>query len=180
MPGGNPGIATPLAAGYTLIGLPLTPAATYSAETLGQEINAQAGLPVCAAVLQYAGGTFTTHPVGTTILDFPIILGAGYFVRCSQPATWTVTGTPFAATSVALTLSAGFNLVALPLDPDPANPYNSLRAGTEIAGATQVLKYENGAFTTHPVGTTVNIFPLATGRGYFVRCASPTIWNVAR
>ena len=52
--------------------------------------------------------------------------------------------------------------------------------GAGDVGATQVLKYEGGAFTTHPVGATVDNFPVTTGRGYFVRCAAATTWNVTR
>jgi hypothetical protein len=167
-----------LNAGYTLIALPLTPQSPYTAASLAAEVNGQGG--TCTAVLKYDGGAFTTHVVGSGIQNFTVDVGKGYFLRCTAGSTWTVTGTAFTATSVPLSLSAGYNLVGLPIEPDPANPYTAARVGSEAGTATQVLQYVSGAFQTHVVGAPGNNFTLEAGRGYFVRCSAPATWTVTR
>jgi hypothetical protein len=157
-------IALPLSAGYNLVGLPLTPLAPYTAESLAQEINAQGG--GCTVVVRYEGAQFETHPVGTSVENFPIAAGRGYFVRCSKGSTWTVRGARFSATSV------------------PAGRYWAETAGAEInaqlGGATQVIRYDTGQFWTHPVGTSVENFQFAPGQGYFIRCSQASTWTVTK
>ena len=169
-----------LTAGYTAIALPVAPAPALTAERLALEINRQGG--TCSLVLRYVGGQFETHAAGTTLADFPIVPGQGYFVRCATAGAWEVTGAPLDAANVRLDLVTGFNLVGLPLVPQTG--YDAERVGREIGqqggNVTQVVTYDNGAFTTHPVGTTVNNFPLVPGRGYFIRCGAPAGWMVTR
>jgi hypothetical protein len=179
-------ISIPLTAGYNLIALPLTPQSPLTAEGLAQQINAQGG--ACTSVIAYdaASGAFVTHPAGTAVSNFTIEVGKGYFVRCAAASTWRARGLRFIASSGAVTLKAGYNLVGLPVEPSPAGKYTAERAGIEInaqgGGATQIIRYDEttGQFVTHPVGTALQNFTLELGRGYFARCTKDSVWAVSR
>jgi hypothetical protein len=79
-----------LEAGYNLIGLPVG-TTRYTAESAGQEINAQGGGATQIIEYDAASGQFVTHPVGTAVSNFALGLGRGYFVRCTKGSAWTVT-----------------------------------------------------------------------------------------
>jgi hypothetical protein len=168
-----------LASGYNLVALPLRPEAPLTAEGLAEAVNADDGS--CVSVIRYADGAFETHPVGTAVENFPVTVGAGYFLRCTNPSTWTVEGYPLRADRASMALSTGYNLVGLPLE---TARYYAETASGEINGqggaATQVIQYDAGAFVTHPAGTAVDNFPLGRGRGYFIRCLAPSFWNVTK
>jgi hypothetical protein len=173
----------PLAAGYTLIALPLDPG-PLTAEGLGQMMNASgAG---CTSVVAYdtAAGAFVTHPVGTAVGNFAVEVGKGYFVRCVNAVTWQMQGYRLNGWSKDVKLAAGYNLVSLPLEPEPPARYTAERVGQEIdadgGGCTSVIEYRDGAFRTHPMGTAVENFTVVTGRGYFVRCTQPSTWTARR
>jgi hypothetical protein len=171
-----------ITSGYTLIALPLVPAAALTAESLARQINADGGH--CTSVIEYRDGAFATHPAGTAVENFTLAVGKGYFVRCDRASQVYVTGYPFDRALSPVALSPGYNLIGLPLDPEPADRYTAERVGQEInaddGNATQVITYENGAFQTHPIGTAVNNFTVATGKGYFVRTGKTSTWTVRR
>jgi hypothetical protein len=179
-------IALPLAAGYTLIALPLVPAAPLTAEGLAQQINAQGG--TCTGVIAYdaASGAFVTHPAGTAVANFNVEVGKGYFVRCMAASAWRVRGLRLIAPSGAVTLKAGYNLIGLPVEPSAPGKYTAEVAATEMnaqfGGATQLIRYDEttGQFVTHPVGTAVENFTLEPGRGYFIRCTKDSVWTLSR
>jgi len=79
-----------LAAGWNLIAIPYS--TTLTAESLGQNINAQGG-QVQEVAQWYAGG-WSIHIVGLPFNDFPIQPGRGYFVRTNRPVTWFPPGPP--------------------------------------------------------------------------------------
>jgi hypothetical protein len=171
--------AIQLAAGYTLVSLPVRPAAPFTAESLAQAVNAQGGS--CAAVVRYAGGAFETHPAGTALNNFAIETGRGYFLRCRGPSRWRIAGAALADASAPLALEGGYNLIGLPVW---TSRYTAESAALDInaggGGATQVIRYADGLFATHPAGTALNNFPLAPGEGYFIRCLAPSTWTVRR
>jgi hypothetical protein len=168
----------PLVAGYNLVALPARPGTAYTAESLAVEINARGGS--CVAVIRYAGGNFETHPVGTAVNNFTIDVGSGYFLRCQGTGLWWMTGSDLSLSPVSLPLQVGYNLVSLPVS---TTRYTAESAATEINGqggiATQVIKYENGQFKTHPTGTAVDNFPMIPGVGYFIRCQKVSAWAVS-
>jgi hypothetical protein len=174
-------IAVPLVAGYNLIALPLEPETELDSETLAQRINAQGGS--CTSVIRYTGGEYRTHPVGSSQEIFPIEVGKGYFVRCTGSSTLDLNGYRFSTAGADLALAAGYNLLGMPLDPTPGK-YTSESAAVEINGqggsATQVLRYAEGQFHTHPVGSSQEIFELVPGTGYFIRCAAGSTWTVTK
>jgi hypothetical protein len=83
-------VAVPLAAGYTLIALPLVPSVPLTAEGLVQQINAQGGGATQIVRYDETAGQFVTHPVGTALQNFTLQPGRGYFVRCTRGSVWTV------------------------------------------------------------------------------------------
>lgn len=87
-----PSWSVPLDAGYTLIGLLVDPESpgTYTAEGAGTEINGQGGTATQIIGYDAQSGQFVTHPVGTAVNNFPLVLGKGYFVRCQDKSTWVV------------------------------------------------------------------------------------------
>jgi hypothetical protein len=169
----------PLAAGYTLIGLPLEPETTLDAEGLVQQINGQGGS--CTGVIRYAAGQYETHPSGSSQAIFPIVPGEGYFVRCAAPSLWRMQGYRFNARQASVALSAGYTLVALPVETAAYTSKSATQAINAGGGsATQVLKYESGQFVTHPAGSSQEIFPLERGAGYFLRCTALSLWNITK
>jgi alpha-tubulin suppressor-like RCC1 family protein len=82
----------PLESGYNLIGLPVdpVPANRFTAEDVGIDINGQNGIATQVIAYDAASGQFVTHPVGTAVNNFPVLPGAGYFIRCRQPSIWRV------------------------------------------------------------------------------------------
>jgi hypothetical protein len=175
-----------LAAGYNLISIPLMPDKAYTAEALGQAINAQGGR--CVTVISYKNeeGRFYSHPVGTAVENFPVEVGNGYFVRCMQPSKVKIEGFPFTRSKAEIELLEGYNLIGLPLS--PSAPYQAEGAGSEInsqsaqSNAKQIIDYDSalGSFVTHPVGTAVNNFELKLGKGYFIRCMYNWTWQLSR
>jgi hypothetical protein len=79
-----------MADGYRLVALPLdpVPAGKYWAEGAGAEIGSDGGQ--ANVIVRYGGGAFWTHPVGTSVENFQMLTGAGYFIRCGKASTWTV------------------------------------------------------------------------------------------
>jgi hypothetical protein len=174
-------VDVPLAAGYTLIGLPLVPETPLDAESLVQEINQQGG--ACTAVIRYADGQYETHPAGSSQAIFPIVPGEGYFIRCVGAGTWRMAGYRYNPRQVTLPLNAGYTLIALPLEVEPGH-YTSESAAQEInaqgGSVTQILGYAGGLFVTHPTGSSQEIFELVPGEGYFIRSTGPSVWTVTK
>jgi hypothetical protein len=111
---------------------------------------------------------------------------AGAALALAAASTWRARGLRFIASSGAVTLKAGYNLVGLPVEPLVPGKYTAESAAVEMnaqgGGATQIIRYDEtaGQFVTHPVGTALQNFSLAPGRGYFIRCTKDSVWTVSR
>jgi hypothetical protein len=167
--------------GYNLISLPVSPASSYTAESLAQLINSQSG--TCTAVVAYVNGAYVTHPTGSTQDVFDVSVGKGYFVRVNAASRLSISGFAFSRSSAQLTLETGYTLIGLPLVANPA--YDSESATVEINGqplgsVTQFIRYETGAFYTHPAGSTEEVFTLELGRGYFIRSNAGSTWTLSQ
>jgi len=82
----------PLVPGYNLVALPVEPVPynRYYAERVLDEIVAQnGGVELVTRMLRYNGTGYDVHPIGTGS-GFSVVMGEGYFIRCTAPATWTV------------------------------------------------------------------------------------------
>jgi|GEM_PF-2090303 len=58
----------------------------YTASSLAAAINASGG--GVAEIDRWVNGSWSAYMVGYTFNDFPIVLGQGYFVRSTKPASW--------------------------------------------------------------------------------------------
>ena len=75
-----------LVSGWNLVGLPFQPT-PLTAESLLNGITAQGGN--CSEVDRWSSGGWISHTKGSIFNDFPILKTDGYFVKCSQPSTYT-------------------------------------------------------------------------------------------
>jgi alpha-tubulin suppressor-like RCC1 family protein len=77
-----------------------------------------------------------------------------------------------------IALAAGYNLVSVPVCPIGSCTAESLAQDVNAQGGScvSVVRYANGSFETHPVGTAVSNFPIEMGWGYFLRCLGPSTW----
>jgi len=168
--------------GYTLIALPLEPAAPMKAADMIQSIAAS-GLD-CTRVLRFNGSgydVYTSAGVGT---NFDVRPGEGYFVRCADAGTWHAPGLRFEAASAPITLVEGYNLVGLPVEPSSTDRYPAATVIAEIAAqsgeATRILRFNGTGYDVYTsAGIGVN-FTLRLGEGYFLRCAKSSTWTVTR
>jgi hypothetical protein len=139
----------------------------------------------CTSVVGYEDGAFVTHPVGTSLNNFTVGAGKGYFVRCGRESTWRARGTRFGAAIASVPLTSGYALLGLPLEPEPG-AYTAESAGQAVnaqgGAATQLIRYDAaaGRFVAHPVGTALSNFTLELGQGYFIRCAEGSMWTLSR
>jgi hypothetical protein len=98
-----------------------------------------------------------------------------YRVRATNAAGDSAYSNEASAATLAqqiLDLVPGYTLIALSVDPVPPLTAEGLARQIVAQGGdcAAVVRYESGAFVTHPAGTAVSNFELAVGTGYFVRC----------
>ena len=166
-------VQIPLVDGWTLIGLPVTPQGTsYTAESLGQEINAQGG--TCDRIMRWDGSGWWTHIIGMPFGDFPIKTNGAYFVLCKSYSSWTVTGTPVLALSQQLV--DGWTLVNAPFETLTAE---SMGNNINQQGGTcdRIMLWNGAGWQTHLLGMPFGDFSIKSGSGYFVLCKSYSTWN---
>ena len=81
-----------------------------------------------------------------------------------------------------VTLGAGWNLIALPGTPVPAQTASAVCAKVN-AGVTgsviEVDRWQSGGWEGHVCGIPANDFAIETGRGYFVRTSRSATWSYA-
>ena len=179
-PGANPTPtptpgAVPLSTGWNLIGLPLDPATAYTAETLGDEVNAQGAN--CTQVDRWYNSAWESHVNGLPFNDFSILLGEGYFLKCPGGGTWILQGQPI-TTPMTLSLLTGWNLVSV-LYASPPLTAESLLTGINDQGGQcgEADRWENSGWESHPVHLPFNVFPIETGRGYFLKCTANSTYT---
>ncbi len=176
-------IGIPLVAGYTLVALPLDPALpAMKAADLLQSVLAS-GIP-CTRILRFTGSGYDVYTDAGAGNNFDVKAGEGYFLRCSLPGSWQVTGRRFAAASVPLALETGYNLIGLPLEPFPLDRYTASAVLAEVASdggeATRMLRFNGSGYTVYTsAGIGVN-FAMLPGEGYFIRCSKPSTWTVRK
>ncbi len=132
------------------------------------------------------GSFVTVTPVsGAWTADFnPFDLAAGDAGPAVQwdadgDATWVEWNIPTTATH-SFSLSAGWNLITLPLQ--PVTPYNAetlLQAiNAQGASCNEVDQWVTGMWESYPLGVPFGQFPINLGQGYFVKCTLPGSWTM--
>ena len=156
--------------GWNLITLPLTPVNPYNAETLLQGINAQGG--ACTEIDEWLNGGWNSHLLGFTFNQFPVVMGDGYFVRCSQSSTWVQEGS-LLANGVVVNLVPGWNLVGFPYPEQGYKAEGILDAVNAQGGnCSEIDHWVNGGWLSHLLGFTFNDFDILPTEGYFIRCSA--------
>jgi hypothetical protein len=87
----------------------------------------------------------------------------------------------FSQGEIAVPLAAGYNLIAMPVNPAATLTAEDLvqQINADGGDCTSVIAYDTaqGAFVTHPAGTAVGNFVIEVGAGYFVRCTRISTWK---
>ena len=158
--------------GWNLIAFPVTPQTSYTAESLGREINAQGGN--CDRIMRWDGGSYQTHLIGKPFGDFSISTQEGYFVLSKGFSTWTVTGDPIPALSQ--NINEGWTLVNAPFEELTAESMgNSVTSQGPVCD--RIMLWDGGSYQTHLIGKPFGDFPIKKGAGYFVLCDRYGVWN---
>ncbi|MEI8165721.1 MAG: DUF6531 domain-containing protein, partial [Chloroflexales bacterium] len=87
------------------------------------------------------------------------------------------TNPPQAPQTVTLALAAGWNFVGLPVTPVTTTLAEDLCK--TATGLTQVVRWSNGHWNSHPCNTTLNNFALEVGRGYLVHSSTASTWSLS-
>ncbi|UCC64994.1 MAG: fibronectin type III domain-containing protein, partial [Anaerolineae bacterium] len=155
--------------GWNHISLPLDPFTSYTAESMCDEINSQGGN--VAEIDRWHTGGWDGHICGLPFNDFPIELGADYFIRSDATSVWTILG--YAVTAgVPLDLQIGWNSIGVP----HTDAYTAESLCDEIISqgvtAVEIDRWYAGGWEGHICGLPFNDFPIEIGKGYFVKADS--------
>jgi hypothetical protein len=159
-----------LAPGWNLIGLPVSPALDYTAESAAAEIAAQGGN--CTEIDRWLSGGWDAYIRGLPFNGFSLAPGAGFLFKCAQASVWSLTGYPIQQPNT-FTLDAGWNLIAIPYSSTPLTAA-SLLAGINAQGGTglEVDRWLNGEWSVYTNGSPLTDFAIENGKGYFVKCSA--------
>ena len=160
-----------LQASWNLITLPLQPAAPYTPESLLLALNAQGGN--CTDIDRWVAGGWESHHLGFPFGTFPITMGEGYFVLCTQTSTFIQQGSRL-STGATISLSPGFNLVGFPY-PGTGQTAQSVLAAINSSGGncSEIHRWLNSGWDSHYfVIPGLNNFDILPSAGYFVRCST--------
>lgn len=161
--------SVPLAAGWTLVTLPLRPQSSLTAQAALDAITAQGGS--CSEMDRWLNGGWDSHTAGLPVNDFELSLGQGFFLKCSAPHTWRVAGRAL-TTAVALSLQPSWNLTGVPYPAEAYSAQGLLDAIAAQGGAcSEVDRWLNGGWDAHVSGLSFNDFAIASDQGYFVKCS---------
>ena len=168
----------PLATGWNLVALRVTPSPTVTASGACALTNARASGAI-VEIVRWTAGSWESHRCGFPPNDFTLEAGAGYFVRTTAPAIWPTWGTAV-TTAVSRTLGPGWNLVgasatssAPTTAPSACTALNSTQAGSAI----EVVRWVDSGWEAHTCGSQPNAFTLQAGQGYFVRMTRAETWT---
>ncbi|MDP3046693.1 MAG: hypothetical protein Q8O07_04380, partial [Chloroflexota bacterium] len=165
----------PLAAGWNLVSLAISPAMTLTAQDLLDAVAAGGGNAVQVAAWQE--GAWLVHAAGEAGPGFPLEAGRGYFVRAAAPSTWAFAGLSYTA-PFSLSLAGGWNLVSVPQGSGVTTAQGLAQRLQDQGGSPrQVLRWRAGAWDGYLVGTGASGFAIEPGRGYFVYCENASVWS---
>jgi hypothetical protein len=155
---------------WNLITLPLQPVSPYNAETLLVAINAQGGQ--CTEIDQWDGDGWLSHPLGASYELFPVTMGKGYFVLCTQLGNFILRGYRLSS-GATINLSPGYNLVGIPHPQTGYNAEGVLTAINNQGGAcTEIHRWLEDGWVSYSLGYSFNNFSISPYEGYFVYCST--------
>ena len=158
-----------LQASWNLITLPLQPAVPYTPETLLLALNAQGGN--CTGMYKWDVDGWESHYLGLPFGTFPITMGQGYFVLCTQASTFIQQGNRLSS-GATLSLISGYNLVGFPYPGTGQTAQSVLEAINSQGGnCPEIYRWDVDGWVPHfTLVPTLNNFSILPSEGYFVRC----------
>ncbi len=176
--------AIPLAAGWNLIGVPVSPTVPLHAQNVVTSVVASSGGNVAEVASWQGSGWATYLDSGGNLQgsnNFTVQEGQGYFLYSDQPATITVTGLS-ATVAPTITLTAGWNLIATPTASNGQTASTLLDSLTNAGLAPLEAAHWTGSAWQTLVQTSPGTyqgtdFPLNTQQGYFVYVQNPGPWQ---
>lgn len=119
--------------------------------------------------------TYTLHVPG----DASGVLALDGSILTSGDGLVTTAGdsilTDGSSTTVPVALSAGWNLVSLPVQGVSLDAQGLLDLVLSQGGSPlEVARWANGAWNGHPDGSPINNFAIEAGKGYFLKCGTPS------
>jgi hypothetical protein len=164
-----------LQAGWNLISLPANPLAPLTAESLLRLINLQGGQ--ATDVNRWQAGSWNTHVAGLPFNDFALEPGRGYFVKAVRASTATIAGR-VPTSAPAISLAAGWNLVAFPSMPAGATAESLLQSmATQGVKVAEIDRWYGGSWSSHLIGLPFNNFAIEAGAAYFIRTSQAGSWT---
>ena len=160
----------PIQAGWNLVTLPLTPITPYNAETLLQAINAQSGS--CTQIAQWIDAGWQIHYFADEFDRFPISMGNGYFVLCTQPSSFSLSGNRVNS-GVTISITTGLNLIGLPYPATGMVAQGLLTAINSQGGnCSLTYRWSNSAWDAYYLNDFLNNYNILPTEGYFVYCSA--------
>lgn len=163
--------------GWNLIALEAHPKPGLTASSICTSANAASPGSV-VEVDRWVNGGWEAHMCAFPPNDFPLIVGAGYFIRAVRPTSWTYGGAA-PIVPAAMTLDAGWNLVGPAVQSGSPGAASSVcTAGDANSGPKTVLELSRwvaGGWESHWCGVPPNNFTLGAGSGYFIRLSRASL-----
>ena len=158
-----------LGAGWSLMGLPLVPEISYTAQSLLSAVTSQGGS--CSEIDRWLNGGWDAHINGLPFNDFSVQAGQGYFVKCATDNDWTLQGEALTS-GVPIDLQPGWNLVSLPHPAFGLSAQSVLNSISGQGGAcNEIDRWRYGGWDAHIDGLPFNNFAVESDQGYFVKCS---------
>ena len=155
--------------GWNLISLPVATISGYTAQSLLDDINNQGGS--CTDVDRWLNDSWDEYSDGAGTNNFNIEIGAGYFVKCSNPSSWTIDGFELNMGQT-VSLNDGWTLVGVPY---PKNQYTAGSLVDDIAdqgiSCSEVNRWKFSGWDEHNIGLVYNDFSITPNSGYFINCS---------
>lgn len=167
--------------GQNLIGLTVNKGSRYLAENFLNDLNenfiaynAESGTPPANPVTQIAklnpsNNKYVTHTLGSPENNFPIVLGAGYFITSTRPGTSTINGETASLSSIRV--STGYSLISFPQQPSGVTTADDLLQSMQSQGVDvrEIDQLIGGLWKPHIIiSRSLNNFQIRAGEGYLV------------
>jgi len=156
--------------GYNWIGLPVSPTTSYTAQTMGDEINSQSG--DCDSVQRWDGSGWETYLIKKQVgTNFDVDLSKGYSVYCNKNSVWEISGAEITQ-PVPINLYAGNNFISIPY----GGPYTVETMLADInsqEGDCNEIKIISGS---EPIPASGNM-GIEKDKAYMVYCNKASIWT---
>jgi len=159
---------------------PQSPAEEFTSEELLDEITAQGGNALQLDRWQAELGNWGGHPHSVPFGDFTTAPQTPYFMKATKRSLLQVeAGTGIPPSSGGITLTLGWNFVALPWDIRLHAAEACSQISSQGGACSDIARWnlDVGDWTIHPCGLPFGDFQMAPGEGYFLKCQAESVWT---